>query len=195
MSTAFVLGNGRSRLALDLDSLKTLGTTYGCNALFREFAPDVLISTDKPISAHIQESGYSLNHKMFTRKPMPGSGAKRVPQDYFGFSSGPIAVGVAALDGHSKIYMIGFDMGPLPGDKFNNVYADTEFYKKSSARPTYTGNWIKQIKRIAGQFRNTDFIRVMGDCTAEIEEFREQSNIKKLGMPEFLDRINKQKDL
>ena len=54
MAAAFVLGNGVSRQAVDLTALKTLGATYGCNAIYREFVPDVLISTDTPISEHIQ---------------------------------------------------------------------------------------------------------------------------------------------
>ena len=43
MTAAFVLGNGVSRQSVDLNQLKPLGTTYGCNAIYREFVPDVLI--------------------------------------------------------------------------------------------------------------------------------------------------------
>ena len=59
MSRAFVLGNGVSRQGIDLDLLKSLGTVYGCNAIYREFVPDVLISTDVPISEAIQRTGYA----------------------------------------------------------------------------------------------------------------------------------------
>ena len=97
MSAAFVLGNGVSRLAVDLNKLKPRGRIYGCNALYREFAPDVLISTDKGIASAIQNSGYAQNNIMYTRKPLPGLGAKTVPQNYFGFSSGPIAVVLGAM--------------------------------------------------------------------------------------------------
>jgi hypothetical protein len=92
MSAAFVLGNGVSRLLVDLNQLKTHGRIYGCNALYREFVPDVLISTDRAIAHTIQNSGYAEKHLMYTRKPLPGLGARSVPQSYFGFSSGPIAV-------------------------------------------------------------------------------------------------------
>ena len=61
MSRAFVLGNGSSRLLVNLETLKELGSTYGCNALYREFVPTVLISTDQPISQRIQDSGYALS--------------------------------------------------------------------------------------------------------------------------------------
>ena len=119
----------------------------------------------------------------------------RVPQEYYGYSSGPIAVGQAALDGAVAIYMIGFDLGALPQQRFNNVYADTEFYKKSSARPTYTGNWVRQIRTICSHFPQRQFVRVMGTTTTEIAEFEPVKNLRTMPMAEFLDRINNTKDL
>jgi hypothetical protein len=195
MSAAFVLGNGVSRLLVDLNQLKQRGKIYGCNALYREFAPDVLISTDRGIAQTIQNAGYAQKHTMYTRKPLPGLGARTVPQSYFGFSSGPIAVGLAALDRHLAIYLIGFDMGPTTSNKFNNVYADTEFYKKSSSNPTFTGNWMRQIVTVTRDFPNTSFHRVVGDTTADIAELRGIKNMHHMPMTDFLNRINNIKDL
>ena len=195
MSAAFVLGNGVSRLSVDLNQLKQHGQIYGCNALYREFVPDVLISTDKAIAHTIQNSGYAEKHLMYTRKPLPGLGTRSVPQSYFGFSSGPIAVGVAAIDRHLAVYLIGFDMGPSTNNRFNNVYADTEFYRKSSSLPTYTGNWVRQIVTICRDFPKISFHRVMGDTTAAIPEFSNVDNLRHMPMADFLDRINNTKDL
>ena len=195
MSAAFVLGNGVSRLSVDLNQLKPHGRIYGCNALYREFVPDVLISTDKAIAHTIQNSGYAEKHLRYTRKPLPGLGARSVPQSYFGFSSGPIAVGVAAIDRHLAVYLIGFDMGPSTNNRFNNVYADTEFYRKSSSLPTYTGNWVRQIVTICRDFPKISFHRVMGDTTAAIPEFSNVDNLRHMPMADFLDRINNTKDL
>lgn len=195
MSVSFVLGNGQSRLAVNLHAVQQRGAVYGCNALYRDFRADVLVSTDRPISERIQQEGYANQNRMYTRKPMPGSGALRVPQQYYGYSSGPIAVGQAALDGAMAIYMIGFDLGALPQERFNNVYADTEFYKKSSARPTYTGNWVRQIRTICSHFPQRQFVRVMGATTTEIREFEPVKNLRSMPITEFLDRINNTKDL
>jgi hypothetical protein len=195
MSAAFVLGNGVSRLSVDLNQLKQRGKIYGCNALYREFAPDVLVSTDRSISQTIQNSGYAQNNIMYTRKPLPGLGARSVPQNYFGFSSGPIAVGLAAIDRHLAVYLIGFDMGATAGNRFNNVYADTEFYKKSSSNPTYTGNWVRQLVTVTRDFPNTSFHRVVGDTTADIAELTGIKNMRHMPMANFLDRINNIKDL
>jgi hypothetical protein len=113
MSRAFVLGNGVSRLEVDLDVLKREGKVYGCNALYRTFTPDVLVSTDTPIATAIQQSGYPVQNRMYTRKPIAGLGAHRVPQTYFGYSSGPIAAALAAMDQNIAVYLVGFDMGPI----------------------------------------------------------------------------------
>jgi len=195
MTLAFVLGNGLSRQNLDLTKLAQLAPVYGCNALFREFEPAVLVSTDALISRAIQESGYSRTHVHYTRKPLPDLGAQRIPQQYYGFSSGPVAAGIAALDQHRKIYLVGFDMGPSPVGCFNNVYSDTEFYKKSSATPTFTGNWARQIVTIARDFPRAEFVRILGTTTASIPELSNIPNLLHMPMADFIDRINNAKDL
>lgn len=195
MSRAFVLGNGISRQGLDLDLLQSLGPVYGCNAIYREFTPTVLISTDVPISEAIQRTGYAQKNRMYTRRPLPDLGAERIDQEYFGYSSGPVAVSIAAADANRAVYMIGFDMGPTRTGRFNNCYADTEFYKKSSSNPTYTGNWAKQIVKICKDFRKTSFYRVVGATTADIAEFKTVGNLHHMPMADFLNRINNTKEL
>ena len=196
MSRAFVLGNGLSRQGIDLNLLKSLGPVYGCNALYREFTPDVLVSTDVPISEAIQNTGYAQRNRMYTRRPLPDMGAERIPQDYFGFSSGPAAVAIAALDRNVAIYLVGFDRGPTKHGKFNNCYADTEFYKKSSANPTYAGNWTKQLVKICKDFRKTSFYRVVGaSTTANIPDLKSLGNLHHMPIDDFLNRINNTKEL
>lgn len=194
MSIAFVLGNGTSRRGIPLDNLRQNGTVYGCNALYRDFAPDVLVATDKPIATAIQESGYPVKNKFYTRRPTPGLGGHPIPQPYFGFSSGPVATALAAIDGHTRIYMIGFDMGPSPSNQFNNVYADTEFYKRSDSQPTFTGNWTKQISQICKTFPTIEFLRVCGATTARLPDLDKINNLKHVTTEHLIDRINKLKD-
>ena len=195
MTRAFVLGNGISRQGIDLNQLQPLGTIYGCNALHREYTPGVLVATDRPIATHIQESGYSAQHRFHTRRPIPGLGAQAVPKPYFGFSSGPIATALAAQDGHTCIYLVGFDMGPTPNNTINNLYAGTEFYKRTDAPPTFTGNWIKQLCHIARDHPAVQFVRVQGATTAQIAELDTVINLTHLDLVTFIDRINNKKDL
>jgi hypothetical protein len=196
MTCAFVLGNGVSRQGVCLLQLQSLGAIYGCNALYRDFEPTVLVATDAPISQHIQQSGYSARHRFYTRKPLANLGALPVPQKYYAFSSGPIAVALAALDGHSRVFLIGFDMGPVDS-RFNNVYADTEFYKASTAPPTFTGNWQRQIRCVVLNFPEQQFVRVQGPTTAAVPEITHLPlpNFSHMDMTEFLQRINKHKEL
>jgi hypothetical protein len=190
MTTAFVLGNGVSRKGIDLDQLRRHGLIYGCNALYREFVPDVLVSTDRPIATAIQESGYALTHKFYTRKPLSNLGAQPVPRPYYGYSSGPIAVALAAEHGARTVYLVGFDMGPANNNQFNNIYAGTEFYKRPDAPPTYTGNWVKQIMHIAQDCPDTKFVRVHGATTAQIEQFHTLPNLHAVPLLEFVSGIS-----
>jgi hypothetical protein len=190
MTQAFVLGNGISRQGIDLDQLRTHGPIYGCNALYREFTPDVLVATDRPIATEIQTSGYARTNKFYTRKPVPDSGALPLPSQYKGFSSGPNACGLAALDGHCHIYLLGFDMGPTLEQQFNNVYANTEFYKTSAHPPTFTGNWVRQLVTVARDFPTTNFIRLTGPTTAHIVELEKIDTFDHQDLALFISSIN-----
>lgn len=195
MTVAFVLGNGVSRAGISLEQIQKLGKTYGCNALYREFQPDVLVACDKPIATLIQETGYSAQHRFYTRKPIAGLGALPLPSQYYGFSSGPNAVALAALEQHTRIYMLGFDMGPVGNNQFNNVYAGTEFYKAPNDKPTFTGNWVKQLTTVAKDFPCVDFVRVCGPTTAVLHELGKINNVRHEDLATFVMRINNQKDL
>jgi hypothetical protein len=107
-------------------------------------------------------------------------GALTVPRKYHGHSSGPIACAIAAQDGHDRIYLLGYDMGPNSNNRFNNVYAGTEFYKTPDASPTYTGNWIRQLAGIVQDFPKTHFVRVCGPLTADIKEFKNIENFERM---------------
>ena len=195
MTIAFCLGNGISRRGIDLNALANYGAVYGCNALYTEFTPTALVATDTPIATAIQESGYSAKNRFYTRRPIAGLGGQRVPQKYYGSSSGPICISIAALDNHSKIYMLGYDMGPNEKGKFNNVYADCKHYKTSGAEPTFTGNWIRQIRTVVTDFPQTKFVRVKGATTADIPDLNSIFNLAHLPLETFLERINNGKDL
>jgi hypothetical protein len=188
--TAFVLGNGISRRNINLTQLRLHGPIYGCNALYREYTPDVLVATDRPIATAIQESGYSAQHRFYTRRPLPNLGARPVPTDYYGNSSGPIACALAALDGHDEIYLLGFDLGPTADQTFNNMYAGTEFYKEQGARPTFTGNWIKQLTTVFKNFSTVRFHRVRGETTADIAELQKILNFSHCSLEQFQTKFN-----
>ena len=49
MKRVFIIGNGESRKGFDLANLRQHGTIYGCNAIYRDFMPDVLTAVDHGI--------------------------------------------------------------------------------------------------------------------------------------------------
>ena len=53
----FCIGNGESRKGFDLETLRKHGTIYGCNALYRDFMPDVLTAVDHGIMHEIYHAG------------------------------------------------------------------------------------------------------------------------------------------
>ena len=192
---AFALGNGLSRATVNIDQLLRLGGVYACNGVYRTHCVTALVATDQPIAKAIQTSGYSKNNRFYTRRPMHDSGANPVPKAYHGFSSGPIAVALSAIDRCQHTYLLGFDLGPDPAGKFNNIYAGTEFYKPPNANSTYTGNWIKQICKVVADFPEHHFTRVMGETTAGIDEFTSIKNFTSIPLSLFVERINNKKDL
>ena len=58
-TNGIVLGNGPSRSNLDLHTLKEQAVIYGCNALHRDFTPDVLFANDRNMVLEILRKGYS----------------------------------------------------------------------------------------------------------------------------------------
>jgi hypothetical protein len=67
MNKAFLIGNGESRKDFNLDILKPHGKIYGCNALYRQYTPDVLVSVDHGIMHEIYQSGYCYKNETWFR--------------------------------------------------------------------------------------------------------------------------------
>ena len=74
MKRVFCIGNGQSRAPVDLIKLRPHGKIYGCNGLYRDFAPDVLCSVDGPMMHEVYQSGYAENNETWFRdwNPVPG---------------------------------------------------------------------------------------------------------------------------
>jgi hypothetical protein len=66
-SNVFLIGNGESRKGFDLKKLKPYGKVYGCNAIYRDFVPDVLVSVDHGIMHEIYHSGYCYDNETWFR--------------------------------------------------------------------------------------------------------------------------------
>lgn len=103
MATAYIIGNGPSRADVSLHTLE--GTTFGCNALYRDFAPDYLISGDSTIIKEICKSDYPSHSKCIFPDFDP------VPKDYkemilMGFDPS-FTIKESDLDRHNNVWIFG----------------------------------------------------------------------------------------
>jgi len=163
-NTAFVLGNGTSRLSISPEHLKQVGKVYGCNALYRSFCADYLIAVDTKMIVEINKTGYQRKNQVWTN---PNKLFERMEGFNFfqpskGWSSGPTALWLASQHNYTTIYILGFDYkGNNEGKHFNNIYANTENYKRSDDTATYYGNWLRQTKKVIEENPNIQYIRVI----------------------------------
>ena len=188
MNTAFVIGNGTSRKHFDLERLRGKGTIYACNAVYRHFEPDVLIAVDPKMIHEIVSDGYHHNHVVWTNYNNGYKNYKNL--NYFkpskGWSSGPTALYKATQSSHKTIYILGFDfMGLNGGKKFNNIYADTQNYKKSAEPATYYGNWLRQTETTINSHPDIQFKRVTSDGDFSPTQLNNYVNYRNITYSEF----------
>ena len=188
---AFILGNGVTRLELHCESLLDYGAVYGCNRIYEEFAPTVLVSTDRLMAHEIQTSGYSSRYIHYTREEnkIANSGAHLIPKELHGFSSGPVAAGLACLTDVEWIFLIGFD---LKGQHhfINNIYAGTNYYKSKDSAPTPWHSWETQISLLLSQFPGKQIVHVNPLHEFTSEKWLKCDNFRTMYLPEFKQVIN-----
>ena len=163
-NTAFVIGNGKSRLGVDLAALKSQGSVYACNAVYREFAPDHLVAVDSKMVKEIVRTGYHLTNQVWTNPNTTILNIEKLNylHPHKGWSSGPTALDLAVNHGFKQVYILGFDFEGIAGN-LNNVYADTDNYRKSTDPATYWGNWINQTATVIKNNSDVTFYRVVGE--------------------------------
>jgi len=188
---AFVLGNGTSRLSLKHNNLLDKGTVYACNAIYREFEPHYLVAVDVKMVNEIVASGYHKSHTVWTN-PNKGIGTKHY-LNFFnphkGWSSGPTALWLACGHGYKEIFIFGFDYSGANG-RFNNIYADTYNYKKSSDVATFHGNWLSQTEKTIREYKNIKFYRVINPGDFIPDQLGVQlQNLKHMTYDEFGNRF------
>lgn len=174
MNIACVIGNGPSRKQFDLNCINQSMTTYGCNALHRDFIPNYLISMDWAIVQEILENDVhyrtnfytqdcaQFNHMSYEKKERINwlkSMNKRL-------DSGNSALEVALEHDYEIIYMIGFDYNT--DDKLPNVYHGTTHYARNSNVPaaeSMAREWQQRLRKLVNEFPDTRIIRVNGSYT------------------------------
>lgn len=189
---AFVLGNGTSRKDIPLPPLKEIGKVYGCNALYRQFRPDYLVAVDTKMILEINKAGYQKHNEVWTNPNR--SYVKFKHFNYFnpskGWSSGPTALWLASEHRYETIYILGFDYrGLQDGKRFNNVYADTQNYKKSTDSATFFGNWMRQTCSVVQSNPKINYVRVIDDDTYIPKDLAKFKNVQHINVQDFTKTI------
>ena len=192
-NTAFVLGNGTSRMFVEPQILKPKGTVYACNAIYRTFTPDYLIAVDTRMVIEITRTGYQLENELWTN---PNRSYRNIPnlnlfEPSKGWSSGPTALWLASQHSYSEIFILGFDYkGKTEGRYFNNVFADTVNYKKSTDRATFYGNWLKQTTITVKEHPHIKYYRVLEKDGFIPKELSNLDNIEHITPEKFKEVHN-----
>ena len=188
-----MLGNGTSRKPIDLHQLKSFGTLYGCNALYRDFEPDYLVAVDTKMILEINKAGYQHSHEVWTNpnRAFRGMNGFNFFNPSKGWSSGPTALWLASTHPHDTIYMLGMDFhGSMDTQgnrsKVNNLYAGTHNYKRQGEAATYFGNWERQTASTCDAHQGKRYIRIVADDDDFIpKQLKKCTNLSHIKVSEF----------
>ena len=187
MTIGFALGNGRSRQGISIPKLRSLGLVAGCNRIYQEDSVDILVATDRQMAQEIEDTGYGMTHEFWTRRPRSDTGSRLLERPEYGYSSGTAAIAKLCQRGCKEVYLLGFDLGS-PTEYVNNLYAGTAHYKTPDMKPTYYGNWVRQLQQVSERWSNNIFYRVLGEESTPYNFNR--TNIVDLDISNFKTMIN-----
>lgn len=165
----FLIGNGESRLGFDLNILKGKGPIFGCNALYRDFEPDVLCAFDQGILLELMNTEYKgiigkLN-KTHTNALLDGVllESLEVPRGkgiawYSGIFAAWLLCSTASLMGWDikRVFMLGYD---LYDAKNNNIYKGSLNYEKMGINERIQFENFQKL--VFAKFPDIIFLRVV----------------------------------
>lgn len=168
---ALIVGNGESRKTLDLLGMtKILGDNrpviYGCNALYREFAPDYqlpdyLAAIDEGIIAEISKSNFPLSRLIVPPleerwEPLELHPSLHRPRS----NAGMCAMIEAIRRGASTLLCVGFDSFLKDTDQsLSNMFDGTDNYgPETRANPWDNPGRIRYMAYIAHKNPEVDFV-------------------------------------
>jgi hypothetical protein len=143
MDVSFIIGNGTSRKDFELEKLRDAGTIFGCNALYREFVPDFIVSIDEGIIREIFQSNFPK--EKFIVPPTeecwePAECNPNRPRSNAGIN----AMREAIKRGHKTLICLGFDFLLQDSNRsVSNMYEGTQNYG-----PEVRANHADNIGRI-----------------------------------------------
>ena len=202
---AVIIGNGPSRTELyqNGDILYALSKhkggllasgavqTYGCNALYRDFAPDFLVASID-MAPELASTAYCTDHIVYSSADAvleyPGK-FYLTPQNP-SWDAGCIAAYLACFDGHKTVYLIGFDNHSGEAEINYNVYHGTNNYP-DFVSPNTEAFFTKSLSQLMKLYSDVEFVRVMTSENAWCpEQWKYQVNFRQIAFREFASEID-----
>lgn len=172
---AVAIGNGDSRANFNLQLISDHRggilavdklQTYGCNALYRDFTPNFLIAVGDTIISEIASNGYANDNIVYTnaKSLLEHSGKFYLIPQNLSFDAGSLATYMACFDGHTKVFLIGYDQYDDAVGAVNNIYKDTNGYPTS--QDTQNAKFFSlTLYNVMTTYPQVEFVRVMPEST------------------------------
>lgn len=156
----FVLGNGRSRLGFDLNSISDF-VVIGCNALYKEYTPTYLVAVDNKMIDEIQNSSYTGEVITSRRVDKENFRTYQTKFRIKAFCSGAFALDFAAnLFRGIPIYLLGFDNLPKKNYKDSTIYINHPIYRARAGRWAHE-LFEKDYMAVMKYWKDTSFTNVI----------------------------------
>ena len=203
---AIVIGNGESRISLDIGSYWNKVTLIGCNAIHRDIKVNHLVCCDQRMvnesvgnkkisSIYTRPRYYKDFHKVLQKEKvknlpdLPYEGSLKPDQpEHWG--SGPYAVLLAAELNFKDILLVGFDLYGK-NNLVNNVYKGSNNYlpeNKSAVDPSY---WIYQMRKVFLHYSNKNF-KIFNYENWQCPTDWQLPNVEVFGLDKFYIEVAKQ---
>jgi len=188
---AFIVGNGKSRQAVDLSSLVGKGTIFGCNALWRNFDDfDYLVSIDDRMIEELEANKEMIKGEIIIPpEDERWESAEYSPQRRRS-NAGMNAMLEAIRRGHNILYCLGFDF-ILEGDKsIENVFAGSKNYEPHTQSNTSDNYFrVRYCDWFVNQHEHVKFVFVIPDDVAT--KPMQSENIIGMKTSTFLSKLTK----
>jgi len=187
---AIIVGNGKSRQAIDLSKLVGKGTIFGCNALWRNFDNfDYLVSIDDRMIAELQENKEMIKGEII----IPPDDERWESAEYSPqrrrSNAGMNAMLEAIRRGHDVLYCLGFDF-ILEGEKsIENIYKGSKNYEPHTQSNTSDNYFrVRYCDWFVNQHEHVKFVFVIPDNVAT--KSMQSENIIGMKTSTFLSKID-----
>ena len=190
----FIIGNGESRKSFDLTRLRLEPRDdfpiYGCNALYRDFIPDILFVSDLRMIEEVKSLDLNLARVDEHTIKLSNGSILSLPISFK--VTGVMTVMCAPLlDVRiTDFYLLGFDMYPSEETgKLNNIYKDSINYRKSDeCYRQMVNHSVPALKFIFNHYLNKKFFIVNSKKSVY---FNDCKNLYQISYNDFEEILNR----